>query len=237
MVEGGASGQLVVDVGSLGPDVHAELLSFSDYPDQCQLPVPFFDGPGTDEVEIDVDSTCRHMTLAITRTNPAQGENFTVSWLVNFEEAEATADLGFENGTLAGWTIVDSGDGTPGSDPLIEIVEPGLAGNYAARITTSSQPEDGLSIVIDPGSNACQMTVLASGSVGSVAVLEVYDAQAELVVRDEYTFTGEEPGPIVLNGSRYYFPWTDVTVRLLYGGTSNAPAVLTFDQLEVWYCT
>jgi hypothetical protein len=149
--------------------------------------------------------------------------------------ADPDENFGFEEGTLEGWSLVDSGDG--GFDA--EIVSQGLEGRFAAELTSSGAPEDGLVRVIDPGSLACVITALAAGNAGTEAVLEVSHAETGLLVRDEYTFTGSETQPIQLlvEPLLTFFPHTDVTVRLLYGDATAPTAVIVFDQLEVQYCT
>jgi hypothetical protein len=144
-------------------------------------------------------------------------------------------NFGFEEGTLEGWSLVNSGDG--GFD--VAIVTPGLDGGFAAEVTSTGAPEDGLVRVIDPGSRACVITALASGNTGSEAVLEVSDTETGLLVRDSYTFTGTDTEPILLvvEPPLSFFPETDVTVRLLYSDATSSTAVVLFDELEVQYCT
>ena len=165
------SGQLVVEASATGGSpVAATVIPMLTYPDPCGDPVTSAVTAEWSET-VAIDSGCQLATVVFTNT-AGEGAAVEVSWTAVLVEDSAEPNFGFETGSLAPWTVVDSGDGTPGVDPLVEVITPGFNGtDHAARVTTTPQPVDGLEQTLTAQIADCGVSVSALGNAGTTATL------------------------------------------------------------------
>lgn len=149
-------------------------------------------------------------------------------------DATTGVNLGFEEGDLTGWTVIEHSE----AGGWYEVVSPGLFGsNHAFRIDTAASPTLGIqqTMLREPGE--CEVNVSANGEAGTTARLEVVDASNGTVWgTSEYTFTGNESGPIEVEVDPIGFLPEIYTVKLLYVQRSFETATVTFDAVSTPTC-